>query len=163
MRLTTPRLPLLALSLSLVACGPPAPEGEYTLGACSVNLLVNEATPPLEQLKNVVDAAVATDLVTCDKLHGLILVVRPVFSWHDQYNDLEVNGLAFCGGVNSNFNRVEVGNTLPLYAGALMHELVHVNDCPRANNAHIDFPYDRVYAAQALAKKLSCKTEYNCG
>lgn len=163
MRKLALRLPLLALSLSLVACGPPPAEGEYTQGACGVNVLINEATPPLDQLQHVVDAAIAYDLITCDKLRGTVLIVRPVFSWKDQYNGVEVNGLNFCAGVNANWNRIEVGNTLPLYAGALMHELVHANDCPGTNHAHVDFPYERVYAAQALAKKLSCKTDYNCG
>ena len=138
MRAVSKCMYLLLTTCLLVACGgAPTEEAE-----CGLLVEQNGFEDSMSGIVACQHAAVKHDLTTCALMRGWRLAFRETDHWIDE-SGRSVAGLTYCDR-----GTIQVGNGVryPTYAGAFIHELRHLQDCPFPD--HENFPYQEIEQAR---------------
>ena len=144
---------LVVLILLFSACGPViAIEAE-----CGLVVEAGDYNAERSDIVTCQHAAVKNGLTTCDLMQGVHVQFMETSGWTDSYSR-RVSGITWCPGSKASFDlfsTIQVGNGQlhPAYAGALIHELRHLQECGQADIAdHTNWKEDGVYDAIERAR-----------
>ena len=115
--------------LALSSCGE---EIATRVFECGLLAEESEWVPTDASILASIHATVKFGLCTCEKMKGTLMRYREENAWTDSWNR-RVAGLANCNPPN-----VELGQGIghQAYTTALIHELVHIQECPWMNTDH---------------------------
>lgn len=149
-------LVVIAASCMLAACG--GSDVAYRT-PCGMDVVATGYEPDPYDAAALERAAVAYRLVACPRIAGWRLISRSDSAWHSPRHGIRIAGVTHC-----RTQTVEIGFAATaddFRAGAFIHELVHVGECPWENYDHVGWEdedahglttYERIGAVRSGAK-----------